>query len=451
MKYRFILAILLVSVFVFASDLAVNVTDIGATGNNIERVSISEDGTQGNGSSYYQNTSFDGRYVVFASHASNLVPNDTNGFDDIFVRDLQLNTTTRVSIASDGTQGTYESQWPSISGDGRFVSFESQDRLDPDIENSGPSIFIRDQLTNITSVVSISDNGTPGYPHGGVFSSVSYDGRYVAFSSSAWNLVPNDTNNMPDIFVRDRQANTTSRVSIASDGTQGNGDSSWWPSISGDGRYVAFDSTSTNLVSNSTSNGYHVFVRDLGENTTIQVDLASNGTPGNSGSGISVSSISIDGRYIAFASSANNLVPKDKNGISDIFIRDRQANTTKLVSVASDGTQGNGGSSSCSISGDGRYVAFDSNATNLVPNDTNGKSDVFVRDRQKNITALVSCSSDGVQGNNASLYPTISSDGKHIAFFSDSSNLVPDDTNGFKDVFIVDNPLYRQAHGARSR
>ena len=256
----------------------------------------------------------------------------------------------------------------------------------------------------------------------------------MVFYSSASNLVSGDTNGWSDIFVHDRQTGQTTRVSVASDGTQGNSASDK-PSISSDGRYVAFKSTATNLVSGDTNGFIDVFVHDRQTGQTTRVSLASDSTQGN---GDSYSpSISADGRYVAFRSSASNLVSGDTNGTSDIFVHDRQGGGTTRVSVASDGTQGNGDSYSPSISADGRYVAFMSAASNLVSGDT-CCSDIFVHDRQSGQTTRVSVASDGAQGNNHSWYPSISADGRYVAFHSYASNLVSGDTNSAPDVFVHD-------------
>ena len=243
--------------------------------------------------------------------------------------------------------------------------------------------------------MSVADDGTQG---NGVSTlvSISADGRYVAFGSDASNLVPGDTNGMGDIFVYDRQTDTIERVSIASDGTQGNGGSAF-PSISADGRYVAFSLVASNLVPDDTNGGYDIFVYDRQTDTIERVSLASDGTQGN-GSSYSPRSAPTAAMSL-FSPTASNLVPGDTNGKHDVFVYDRQTDTIERVSVASDGTQGNGNSYYPSISADGRYVAFCSHASNLVPGDTNGATDIFVYDRQTDTIERVSVAADGTQGN----------------------------------------------------
>jgi hypothetical protein len=222
--------------------------------------------------------------------------------------------------------------------------------------------------------VSVASDGTEGDRE----SLVSYNSvnrRFVAFASYATNLVPGDTNRSADIFVHDRETGITERVSVASDGTEGN-NQSYAPSISADGRFVAFDSESSNLVPGDTNSFGDTFVHDRETGLTERVSIASDGTEGNSFP--EVPSISADGRFVAFYSFATNLVPGDTNRSADIFVHDRETGLTKRVSVASDGTEGNSRSESPSISADGRFVAFFSYATNLVPGDTNNVLDVFI-------------------------------------------------------------------------
>ena len=273
-------------------------------------------------------------------------------------------------------------------------------------------------------------------------SAISADGRYVTFLSFATNLVSGDTNNTSDIFVYDRQTNTTSRVSVDSNGTQGNLFSRE-PAISADGRYVTFTSFAINLVSGDTNNTGDIFVYDRQTNTTSRVSVDSNGTQGNNSS--NEPAISADGRYVTFLSFASNLVSGDTNNTEDIFVYDRQTNTTSRVSVDSNGTQGNKSSFQPAISADGRYVTFLSFASNLVSGDTNNAPDIFVNapdifvyDRQTNTTSRVSVDSNGNQGNNSSREPAISADGRYVTFTSNASNLVSGDTNNAPDIFVYE-------------
>ncbi len=436
--------VLLMSIALLVFLLSVGSVPATAQGlGTTERVSVASDGTQGNRGSVEPSISADGRYVAFSSLANNLVSNDTNNWSDIFVHDRVTGQTTRVSVASDGTQGNRDSWSPSISADGRYVAFYSyaSNLVSNDTNDycSLPThcadVFVHDRVTGQTTRVSVASDGTQGNSRSD-FPSISADGRYVAFESVASNLVGNDTNNKDDIFVHDRVTGQTTRVSIASDGTQGN-DLSSYSSISGDGRYVAFSSNANNLVSNDTNNIGDTFVHDRMTGQTTRVSVASDGSQGNRGSFEPF--ISANGRYISFNSRSTNLVSNDANLATDIFVHDRVTGQTTRVSVASDGTEGNSDSVyRQSISADGRYVAFGSSASNLVGNDTNNKDDIFVHDRVTAQTTRVSIASDGTQGNGLNDFSSISGDGRYVAFYSDATNLVSGDTNDIGDVFVRD-------------
>jgi Tol biopolymer transport system component len=243
--------------------------------------------------------------------------------------------------------------------------------------------------------------------------------------------------------VYDRQTGGTERVSVDSVGIEGNSNS-WIAAISADGRFVAFESDASNLVTGDTNFCFgqscrDIFVHDRQSGVTERVSVDS---AGNQGNGFSDSAaISDDGRYVAFTSFDSNLVPGDDNNAIDVFVHDRQSGTTERVSVDSAGVQSNGSSGwmgGLAISGDGRHVAFFSDATNLVTGDTNGQRDVFVHDRASGVTARVSVDSADNQGNDFSSDPAISGDGRYVAFYSSATNLVLGDTNGVADIFVHD-------------
>ncbi len=409
-----------------------------------ERVSVASNGMQGNSDSGAQVISADGRYIVFSSNASNLVEGDTNGVADIFVHDRLTGQIQLVSIASNGTQGNSDTGIGSfISTDGRYVTFiSSADNLVEGDTNRVQDCFVHDRVTGETTRVSVASDGTQangacayfGWWGIDVQPSISADGRYVAFHSEATNLVEGDTNRVTDIFVHDGVTGKTTLVSVSSDGTQGNG-GSLFPAISADGRYVVFQSDGTNLVEGITHGGIFVHDRLTGE-TTLE-DISINGTEGNQGGGYPA--ISADGRYVSFTSNATNLVEGGTDGyFMNIFVHDRVTGDTTLVSVASDGTQANSGSLFSTISADGRYIAYDTDASNLVKGDTNGWADCFVYDQVTGETTLVSVSSDGTQGNSDSRCSSISDDGRFVAFSSGADNLVEGDTNEALDVFVRD-------------
>jgi archaellum component FlaF (FlaF/FlaG flagellin family) len=401
-----------------------------------QRVSVSTGGEEGGLSSEDSAISANGRYVAFTSWATNLVSGDTNGELDVFVRDRLAGTTERVSVSSSGAEGNGRSEDPSISADGTYVAFSSYaTNLVAGDTNNYSDVFVHNRQTGTTERVSVSTGGGQSSDQS-LDPAISADGRYVAFDSTATDLVPGDTNTWRDVFVHDREAGTTERVSVSSGGGQGNSDS-YDPSISADGRYVAFQSWTSNLVPGDTNGRFDVFVRDRQTATTERVSVATSGEQGNDHS--DGWSISADGRYVAFSSFATDLVAGDTNNYCDIFLRDRQAGTTERVSVSTGSGEGNDNSWFASVSADGRYVAFDSEATNLVPGDANGSRDTFVRDRQAGTTERVSVSTGGSQANSSSWLPScISADGRYVAFGSWASNLVPGDTNGTRDVFVRD-------------
>jgi Tol biopolymer transport system component len=397
-------------------------------------LSVTSDGAQGNDESFSPSISADGRFVAFHSDASNLVPEDTNGSPDVFLHDRLTGVTEIVSVASDGTHGDSTSKDPSISADGRLVAFWSYaGNLVAGDTNMLVDIFVHDRQTGETTRVSVTNIGGQSC---GDHPSISADGRFVAFQSICTNLVPHDNNYWSDVFVHDRQTGATEIVSISSDGIQGNGESGS-PVISADGRLVAFESTSDNLVPEDTNAAKDLFVRDRQAGSTERVSVASDGTQSNESCGYSACSLSIsaNGRFVAFQSIASNLVPGDTNDWTDVFVHDRQTGETTCVSIGIHGAQGNDVSSNPFISPDGRYVAFDSIASNLVPGDSAYYYDVFVHDRQTRVTTRVSVNIDDEEGNGYSRHPKISANMQWIAFCSDASNLVPGDTNGYQDIF----------------
>lgn len=287
-------------------------------------------------------------------------------------------------------------------------------------------------------VVSVSSAGVMGNKES-FFSVISRNGRFVAFGSNSDNLVPDDTNNAYDVFVHDRETGETSRVSVSSSGQQGNGDSGYANvTISGDGRFVLFGSLASNLVENDTNDASDAFLHDRQTGETTLVSLTSEGEQGNGPSGGADCPVSDDGQVVFILSVATNIVPNDTNDAHDIFLHNLQTGEVTQVSVSSTGEQGNGMSFHCDVTPDMRYIAFSSDATNLVQNDTNGVTDVFVRDLVTGETERVSVSSDEQQGNEASRSPRITADGRFVMFNSASANLVANDTSGTDDIFVRD-------------
>lgn len=378
--------------------------------------------------------SSDGRHIAFVS-AAQMDPGDTNGTWDVFVRDRLSGTTERVSVSSSGAQGNGVSGLYAIglTPDARFVVFDSSaSNLVAGDTNGFRDVFVRDRVAATTERISVSGSGLQG--NAACFhSAITPDGRYVAFESLSSNLVAGDVNGSPDVFVHDRVAGATEIVSIATSGAQGDGYSET-PAISSDGRFVAFDSVATTLVPGDSNGRADVFLRDRLLGVTTLVSLSTSGLQTNLDS--ASASISDDGRYVAFASMATNLVANDTNGSSDIFIRDVQAGTTERASVGPGGVQANYSCSTGFISPSGSVVVFQSGATSFGFNVLG--SQIWLRDLQAGTTELVSTATGGAYGLGASGMPTVTADGRYVAFRSAAPNLVPGDTNGNYDVFIHD-------------
>jgi Tol biopolymer transport system component len=547
---------------VFIRDLVAGATRL---------VSVATNGGPGNGLSQESVMTPDGRYVAFSSAANNLVPGDTNGLPDIFVRDMQAGTTTLASVGAFSAYWTSGSESPDLTPDGRYVAFFSLatnlvagDAAPPGV-NIG-RIYVRDLVAGATFWAStnalallhsatgatnsasynhaISADGQfvafESFPSGfaSPFSAgvvlrynlqsgltdlvntnaagivydypsvrgldLTPDGRFIAFIANAtgvsasntavyvWDaqsgtttLASADTNNLvpsnsicaspvidssgqsvvflcnanltPDsappgfhLYRRDLQAGVTRLVDapIASPGSTAS--PATVPSLSADGRFVAFEYPDGNLVPNDNNRDYDIFVRDLAADVTELISVhhpALTSVAGNGPSLLSVSCISTNGRYVAFSSEADNLVPNDTNGYRDVFVRDLLSGTNILASVAADGSGANGISTEPVLSADGRFVAFTSTATNLVSGATNDTGDVYVRDLVAGTNALVSVSTNGVSpGNHISNLPMISADGRYVLFHSQAGNLAA----GFPAIEI-DDVFLRDMQAATTR
>lgn len=437
-----------------------------------ERVSISSAGDQadrgagGTSLTRFMSISGDGRYVAFDSWATNLVPGDTNGVRDAFVRDRVTGATRRVSVSSAGEEANGLSGDVSISADGRFVAFTSPaTNLAPGDSSCThfwsatgarcDHVYVHDLTTGVTERVSVSSaeenaNGVSSGP------SISGDGRYIAFMSGATNLAPGVASDQWNVFVRDRAAGTTELVSMS---PRGRGvRQAGWASISADGRYVAFeDWGSAHVPGAETTDGTdrdenQIFVRDRAAKTTT---LVSTNARGERGDGNSLQpTISGDGRYVVFESLAGNLVEGDtfcaSRGVVhymveevdqpcwDVYVKDLQTGAVQRASIGSSGEVPNNGSRQPRISADGRYVTFQSEATNLVRRDDNRVTDVFIRDLVAGTTTMVSVSSTGEQADGEARGAFVSADGRFVGFCSWATNLVADDTNENVDVFVHD-------------
>jgi Tol biopolymer transport system component len=363
------------------------------------------------------------------------VAGDTNAYRDVFVRDIAEGTTSRISLSSTGVQSNANSSSPWISADGRFVTFvTTASNLVANDTNNVLDVFVHDRNTRITTRVSVDSAGSEGNGYC-LNPSISANGQFVAFESEASNLVASDTNGLRDVFVHDRNTGITTRVSVDSAGNQSEGLSER-PQISANGRYVAFNSWAANLVAGDTTIT-DVFVHDRNTRATTRVSVDSAGHPANADSWRP--SISADGRYISFNSYASNLVAGDTNTYVDIFVHDRSTGKTTRANVSSTGVQANGPGDYSATTGVGRYVAFESGANNLVAGDTNNGSDIFVRDLVAGTTRRVSLDAFGAEANDYSIgveRGALSADGRYVAFASYATNLAPDDVNGKRDVFV---------------
>ncbi|NUP97414.1 MAG: calcium-binding protein [Planctomycetaceae bacterium] len=419
------------------------------------RVSVDSGGLQGNANTGPTVVSGDGRFVAFASNASNLVAGDTNGVTDVFVHDRLLATTERVSVSTAGLQGNFQSGVSgnsgflevlppglSISADGRFVVFESNaTNLVAGDTNARTDIFLRDRQLGTTERVSLKAGGSQ-CGSDCFRPSVSDDGRFITFQSGDNSIVVGDITGF-DVFVRDRSIPSTFKVSLGNGGIQGNNDSEPFAgpgAISNDGRYVVFRSLCSNFVAGDTNATWDAFVHDRTLLVTTRASVSNAGAQGNSGNGgVDGARMSADGRYVAFASQATNLVPGDVNGFSDVFVRDLVAGTTVCASLDSSGVPAaNGVVSVPFISADGRFVAFDSASSVLVSGDANGRRDAFLRDLSTGVIRIASRSSAGVASSQDSYAGSLSSDGRFVAFWSLGSTLVAGDTNARWDAFVHD-------------
>lgn len=398
------------------------------------RVSVSSSRAQDNGLNVTEAISAGGRFVAFTSNATNLVPGGTFT-SQVYLHNRATGATTLLSKGPSGVEGDQSTDdfTVSMSGDGDVVAFSSRaDNLVPHDRNGEGDVFVRDRRAGVTRLVSrtmsgVQANGVSDDPF------VSADGRFVAFSSYATNLVAGDTNRRGDVLVRDLRTGRIRLVSRSAAGGFANAQS--FPvGISRHGRYIAFESQASNIVAGTALGRMVVYVRDMATHITTRVSPAGARAPCYG------TAMSPDGRFVVFDSKAANIVTGDTNHMADVFVADRASHTVTRVSIATGGAQQVGGDGAYadggSISADGRYVAFASLAPNLVAGDTDTVYDVFVHDLTTGATVRASVSSNGKQGDRRSLDPRISADGRWVTFFSSARDLVPGDTNGRPDIFL---------------
>lgn len=316
---------------------------------------------------------------------------------------------------------------PAVSGNGRYVAFASAAaNLVPGDTNQHEDVFVRDTWTGWTTRVSGGDGPAYDTP------AISADGNLIAYVTAATDLVPGDANGQPDVVVTDRRTGRTTGVS-----TGGDGESFGAPSISADGRIVVFRSAAGNLVPGDTNGVTDVFARDLRTGAVQRISVAADGSQGDRlvHHGTAVSA---DGRYVVFPSAATNLVPGDTNGSVDMFVKDRATGAVTRVNTTATGEQSSSYTLMPAITADGGQVFFVAWGDNLVPGDTEDTPDIFVKTLRTGEIRRVSTSSDGQAADAQPYQPTVSADGRYLSFASLASNLVPGDTNNVDDVFRKD-------------
>lgn len=344
-------------------------------------------------------------------------------------------TVARVSVPVGGGETTFDSYTESwaVSGSGRFVVFESQAELVPGDANSGYDVYLHDRRLSTISLVAANETGAPP-SNGSLDGLVSDNGRFVTFATLDA-MLPGDRNEEADVFVRDRRTGRVTLVSRPSKARQSNGPS-FTTGLSPSGRYVTFEGWGTNMVPGDTNRRFDAFVRDRVAGATELVSVSTTERQGNGDS--APTTVSADGRYVLFTSAASNLVRRDTNRAPDVFIRDRSKGTTRRVNVAANGSQANATSRDTDMDLDARLVVFTSDATNLVPNDTNEQPDIFVKNLRTGQLHRVNVSSDGAQAVGGSWGGVVSGNGRWVAFTSEAPNLVPGDENTGPDIFLHD-------------
>ena len=414
-----------------------------------ERVNVSSAGTQANGGSpnYSSNSeiSKDGRYVVFESFATDLVANDTSidGIQHIYVRDRTTEQTERVSVASNGVHADQDSRSPSISADGRYVVFYSQANnlvsgYGAIVSSADYEVYIYDRNTGIIDVVSKNINGTESNGSSSE-ASITPNGHYVVFSSDSSDLVTGDTDTSDDVFVRDLRTGITELASIPYTEPLSLC-SSYNPAISADGQHVAFKSKCNQMALTDDAGYTQLYVRDRTLNQTTLVSVNNTGVAGNYNLDLSrfKPSLSGNGRYVAFNSYADNLIDGDTNDTQDIFIHDRHTGKTTTASRSYDGvTMADGSSFESKISENGRYVSFQSEASNLIARGSQFYN-VFRHDLFTGQTILVTALPNEGVDCCITGYPSISNDGKYVTFSTQIEGFVLGDTNGAIDIFVAD-------------
>ena len=409
-----------------------------ADGGSTQLASQSSQGVQGNAGSLRGVLSADGQRIAFLSSADNLVPGDTNNRSDVFVRDLSTGVTTRVSLGQGGVQGNRDVFELHLSADGSTVAWTTAStNLVPGVTGNLRDVYVRDLNTGAVQRVSVSSAGAQANFHS-EDPWLSADGSIVAFGSGATNLVPADTNNAADVFVHDRSTGTTTLVSRALSGLPATGNSAE-PSMNAAGTQVVFSSIAGDLVAGDTNQQSDVFVRDLANATTTRLSVTPGGVQGDSGSRFP--RITPDGAWVVFESDAGSFDPTDTNGVDDVFVSELATGALERVSLSPSGQSSSGYCTQPSISADGRFLAFAVEADDLDPTDTNNRPDTYRKDRLTGALWRVSLGPGGQQDNVGSGRNTISADGLRVAFYTNSTSFLSPDLNGFDaDVYVATCP-----------
>lgn len=402
----------------------------------LSRVTVAPDGSAADGDSNWLAMSSDGRYMAFQSKASNLAPGHPTRAVQIYVRDLGTGLTELVSVNDSGEIADHSAYDPAISDNGRFVAFHSTAKNlgDP---NGADNAYVHDRLNNKTTIASIAMDG--GSPNNRSYRVDVSDDGVVAFVSRATNLVPDPQGRGHHIYIYDPSVGRVERMSESDDGTPGNGISTD-PKISADGRHIAFSSESTNLISGDSNGDIDVFVRDRNSGT---IEFAAVATDGGQGNHVSTqASISADGRFVAFMSYATNLVPNPLvySLVGSVYVRDRHTGSTQNVGVENTGFRAGGTLVRPNISPDGRYVSFGSTARNLGLSYSERKADwqVYVHDRVTGTTEPVSVNSAGEEADSRTNISAVSGDGRYVGFESYANNLIPSGQDRVGHIYVRD-------------
>ncbi|HEY8383196.1 MAG TPA: hypothetical protein VIL09_13690 [Microvirga sp.] len=401
-------------------------------GDIIQRLSVSATGTEGRNGSGISSFDQTGRYIVFESESDDLVPNTTFTGANIFLKDALTGATNLVAVTQAGVQASGDSQDPSISANGRYVVFTSYaSNLVPGDTNNNNDIFLKDLGTGVLTRVSTrTGEGQVGAPASE--GDISADGRYVVFTSYGA-FIDGVTPNRYHIYRKDTATGTTQLVSATGAGAEG-ADVSQEAQISLDGNLVVFQSRANNLVDGDTNGRTDIFLKNMTTGAVSLVSQAAGGANGDSQN----AQISANGRFIVFDSAASNLVAGDTNNSIDVFRKDLQTGEVTLVSRSAMSGLADGGSERAQISADGRYVVFQSEASNLAPGQATDVANVFLKDMETGSITVLSQSASGASPNQSSTNARITPDGRYALLESDAGNLVPGDTNTDYDVFRVD-------------